>query len=208
MKKQNLGKIAGLMAAVAILATPQAKASLDFTLGQANVALTGPFGTVSVTLDTSTTATVILTALGSYSFGDGTTLGLSLASGATASGLSLVGRSGGGTPNLAKYVYTDQNIDGWGNFNFAVDLDGAFGNSVTGLTLTLTKTSGTWASVNDILTLNNKAYEVVGHVMNIDGSITGFAVVVPEPTTMIAGALLLLPFGASTVRFFRKNRTA
>ena len=32
--------------------------------------------------------------------------------------------------------------------------------------------------------------------------------VVPEPTTMLAGALLLLPFGASTIRFIRKNRTA
>jgi len=31
---------------------------------------------------------------------------------------------------------------------------------------------------------------------------------VPEPTTMIAGALLLLPFGASTIRFLRKNRMA
>jgi hypothetical protein len=31
---------------------------------------------------------------------------------------------------------------------------------------------------------------------------------VPEPTTIIAGALLLLPFGASTVRILRKNRTA
>jgi hypothetical protein len=31
---------------------------------------------------------------------------------------------------------------------------------------------------------------------------------VPEPTTIVAGALLLLPFGASTLRFFRKNRTA
>lgn len=30
---------------------------------------------------------------------------------------------------------------------------------------------------------------------------------VPEPTTMIAGALLLLPFGASTLRIVRKNRT-
>jgi hypothetical protein len=38
---------------------------------------------------------------------------------------------------------------------------------------------------------------------NID-SIT----VVPEPTTMIAGALLLLPFGASTVRILRKRQTA
>ena len=32
--------------------------------------------------------------------------------------------------------------------------------------------------------------------------------VVPEPTTMVAGALLLLPFGASTLRILRKNRTA
>ncbi len=31
---------------------------------------------------------------------------------------------------------------------------------------------------------------------------------VPEPTTMVAGALLLLPFGASTLRFLRKNRAA
>jgi hypothetical protein len=32
--------------------------------------------------------------------------------------------------------------------------------------------------------------------------------IVPEPTTMIAGALLLLPFGASTLRILRKRQTA
>jgi len=31
---------------------------------------------------------------------------------------------------------------------------------------------------------------------------------VPEPTTMIAGALLLLPFGVSTLRVLRRNRAA
>jgi hypothetical protein len=31
---------------------------------------------------------------------------------------------------------------------------------------------------------------------------------VPEPTTLIAGALLLLPFGASTLRVLRRNRSA
>jgi len=41
-----------------------------------------------------------------------------------------------------------------------------------------------------------------------DNTIQDMLVVVPEPTTMIAGALLLLPFGASTIRFLRKNRTA
>ncbi len=30
---------------------------------------------------------------------------------------------------------------------------------------------------------------------------------VPEPTTMVAGAMLLLPFGASTLRMFRRQRT-
>ena len=33
-------------------------------------------------------------------------------------------------------------------------------------------------------------------------------VAVPEPTTIIAGVLLLLPFGASTVRILRKRQTA
>ena len=32
------------------------------------------------------------------------------------------------------------------------------------------------------------------------------AVPLPEPTTMIAGALLLLPFAANTIRFLRKRR--
>ena len=31
---------------------------------------------------------------------------------------------------------------------------------------------------------------------------------VPEPTTMIVGALLLLSFGASTLRMLRKSRKA
>jgi len=31
---------------------------------------------------------------------------------------------------------------------------------------------------------------------------------VPEPTTMVAGAMLLIPFGISTLRMLRKSRTA
>jgi hypothetical protein len=32
--------------------------------------------------------------------------------------------------------------------------------------------------------------------------------VVPEPATLIAGALLLLPFAFSTLRFIRRNKAA
>jgi hypothetical protein len=42
-----------------------------------------------------------------------------------------------------------------------------------------------------------------GNTLNQD-----LLVVVPEPTTVLAGALLLLPFAASTIRFIRKNRAA
>ena len=52
----------------------------------------------------------------------------------------------------------------------------------------------------------------VAESIGINGLIGGFAntytAAVPEPTTMIAGALLLLPFGASTLRVLRKHRTA
>jgi hypothetical protein len=40
------------------------------------------------------------------------------------------------------------------------------------------------------------------------GAGTLSASAVPEPTTVIAGALLLLPFGASTLRILRKSRAA
>ena len=41
-----------------------------------------------------------------------------------------------------------------------------------------------------------------------DGTLQPQLIQVPEPTTIIAGALLLLPFGLSTLRTFRKNRVA
>ena len=45
--------------------------------------------------------------------------------------------------------------------------------------------------------------------MNLhDGIYQPQLIKVPEPTTMIAAALLLLPFGASTLRILRRNRMA
>jgi hypothetical protein len=41
-----------------------------------------------------------------------------------------------------------------------------------------------------------------------DVNVQVFGTPIPEPTTMIAGALLLLPFGASTLRILRKRQTA
>jgi hypothetical protein len=62
------------------------------------------------------------------------------------------------------------------------------------------------------VTLGNAVWESGGTTVFPDqvwgaGGFFGPNMAVPEPTTMIAGALLLLPFGASTLRILRK-RTA
>jgi hypothetical protein len=77
---------------------------------------------------------------------------------------------------------------------------------MSGVTLnSILATFGTWEVM--------RAYAYVGDEGALSGSvdinsITVGAYEVPEPTTMIAGALLLLPFGASTIRLLRKTRTA
>jgi hypothetical protein len=57
---------------------------------------------------------------------------------------------------------------------------------------------------------SNGAYGVVAlNLFDSNGNLAQDQLgIVPEPTTMIAGALLLLPFGASTLRILRKRQTA
>ena len=51
-----------------------------------------------------------------------------------------------------------------------------------------------------------------GYILSFNGSATTSLAAdplpVPEPTTIIAGALLLLPFGTNAIRFLRRNRAA
>jgi hypothetical protein len=42
--------------------------------------------------------------------------------------------------------------------------------------------------------------------VSYSGSISSVSTAVPEPSTVVAGALLLLPFGVSTVRILRKHK--
>jgi hypothetical protein len=56
--------------------------------------------------------------------------------------------------------------------------------------------------------------DLSGRALALNGAVTldrnniTVPTAVPEPTTLISGALLLLPFGASTLRILRKNRVA
>ena len=76
--------------------------------------------------------------------------------------------------------------------------------------------------MNDVATAGSYigSHLYAGNILEGQGALTGgansgqsqeffmLATPVPEPTTIIAGALLLLPFGASTLRIVRKNRKA
>jgi hypothetical protein len=93
-------------------------------------------------------------------------------------------------------------------------------NSLVGST-PLEGSDGSWTTFNinintgpntiDLDVINQLGYNQDPTGANVEFSgLTGpfYVSAVPEPTTMIAGALLLLPFGASTLRVLRRNRAA
>jgi len=59
----------------------------------------------------------------------------------------------------------------------------------------------------DINSIHNVTFQYGTALTGTQIGVAGYAgyAPVPEPTTMIAGALLLLPFGASTLRFLRRR---
>ena len=98
-----------------------------------------------------------------------------------------------------------------------------YGNQLGNNYFTINGLSGTTLSdynqfLGDLASMQNRAY-YTGNILEGQGASAGpntgqsqeffyLGTPVPEPTTMVAGALLLLPFGASTLRFLRKNRAA
>jgi hypothetical protein len=64
-----------------------------------------------------------------------------------------------------------------------------------------------WGNGPGNYTLYGAGQDFAYNGVQASGNVTMTLAAVPEPTTMIAGALLLLPFGASTLRMLRR-RTA
>jgi hypothetical protein len=224
MRITNLEKVAGVMAAaVTMLAAPQAKADVvTYTLGLGNSAIlgyTGPYATAKVDLTDSTHATITFMSLASGSFtyllGDGGSVAVNVNASSWTLGTITGSNTGTGyTPG----PFSDggsNNEDGFGSFNQNINSFDGNGHSSTTISFIITDTSGTWASADDVLAANGSGYKAAAHIFvtpspanaSNDNPATGYATV-PEPTTMIAGALLLLPFGASTLRIVRRNQAA
>ncbi len=101
-------------------------------------------------------------------------------------GTSVIATSAGGTVNTGSSV----------NWSFAPVAPG-FSSGVMSFTSLLAPTFGNAGALDSIPPSPWSS--------GIPGGVP-VAVPVPEPTTVIAGALLLLPFGASTLRFIRRSR--
>jgi len=117
---------------------------------------------------------------------------IQLSTGPTLNGASTIHAYGPGFSSLTGNLSTTT----WGDT--LTTLDGITYNGVAFGDMTVESARveiGEWDNGSDVIPAS----------ANID-SITISSV--PEPTTMIAGALLLLPFGASTLRILRRRQTA
>ena len=120
-----------------------------------------------------------------------------------------------GVTPLAMYYLTFDMSGNLGGGSAIKTLDVTFGNTsmvYTFDTTGITVTNMGWAQQSGWFQASGSS--TVLSFTDASGGETSYGAaidnvsLVPEPTTMIAGALLLLPFGANTLRRLRKSRTA
>ena len=215
-KHPNMNKLkylAALMIGIAGLGLQQANAfTSDLNTGNTAISgFTGPYGTVTISLDaTGTVATVTFTSntVGGniYLFGDGGSVALNVnASSFTVSGITA---SNGGTGFLttnADYSFAGAGQeDGFGQFNLTINGFDGFSHSADTISFTLTNTSGTTWTDSTVLAFNATGFDAAAHIFvtsspanRSNGAIaTGFAGegpgTVPDggATVMLLGAAL------------------
>jgi hypothetical protein len=192
-----------LAGALFLLFNPvSSKADMIFYIESPNQDLSGyagPYAKVVIDLTSVTTATVQVTTYSNYYIGGARAFDLNLASAATAGSFSWVTAVSGGSPSFTPGYNPVNSVDGFGVLNLQIDNTDGFKDSVTYLSFTLTKSSGSWASESDVLVGNGTpGYFAAAHIFvaNLDGSntgVTGFATV-PEP-----GILILLGISMMSV---------
>jgi hypothetical protein len=218
LNMKKLKYLAAVLIAITGLGLQQAKA-VTYTLSVGNTALTnagftGPYGTVSVTLDaTHTIATVVFTASTQtingttykYMFGDGSSAAVNV--NAQSWTLGAVTGTCVGCTGFTPGAYTNAgsgNVDGFGVLNQTINSFDGFTHSATQITFTLTNTGGTWGSDASVLTPNAQNASVAAHIFvtlfpaNSSNSAlaTGFAAnggaVIPDggTTVMLLGVAL------------------
>ena len=206
--------IVAVLIAIAGFGLQQAKADVfTSSLNNGNTGINtfaGPYGTVTITLTSSTTASVSFTsntvAGNIYLFGDGGSVALNV-NATTFSTSNIVGTNAGTgfTPGPITQGAAG-NEDGFGSFNLTMNSFDGFTHSSDNVTFTLTNVSGTWGSAGDVLIANADGFDAAAHIFVTTSpanaangaTSTGFAaetgggIVVPDggATVMLLGAAL------------------
>jgi len=202
------------------IARPAGGIPVTYTLNLGNDDLTGlptPFGTVTVDLVDPATATVLFQAGDAgwyhYLFGATRMVAVNVNGPFTYDAISAWGQPQ--TPNSPPSLTADtsvQQVDGWGRFNLVIKGFDGFTHAARNVSFTLSLTSGSWASADDVLTPNSNGYFLAAHVLVADGNwqntdVTGYATGTCVPDGGVTATLLgLAVFGLGIVS--RKLGTA
>jgi hypothetical protein len=220
MKSATPVVLFALLAGAVILATGSSASadSTTYDLTNANIANPGPYGSVLVTLDNPTTATVTFTADSGFLFHSNGAAAVNVdASSWTISGLTGSGPSWTQGPNLSDGGAGQE--DGFGSFNQTVTEFDGFKDALSTITFMLTDNSGTWANAASVLTPNGDGITVAAQIGACvptdcslgpaDGgsfSVTGFAGNGAPTTTPEPSSISMLGIGVLGLLGFARRR--
>jgi hypothetical protein len=227
MRNQTWGGIAATVLAAVISAGNSASAALVFDLGDIISASGTPAGTppwlrATITQDGTDSVLIKMEALSlvttpnieavkSWAFNLNPTI---LRSELTATEIA---RTGEFKPNPILVVTS---AHGYGGFSFDFDFDFKTGGDINtrftdgdSVTMKLTRASGLLEADFNYSALHaGREFYSGAHIISLADGKSAFvgatAPTVPEPATLIAGALVLLPLGASTIRILTRKPAA
>jgi hypothetical protein len=208
---KSLSKI--LLVAALLIASNAMADTMNLTISIGNAAISGfnP-GYISLLIDrtSSTTATFTFTSLNvapnAYLMGGASVVGVNVnASTWTLGSVTGLNAFSGFTPG----PYSNggsQNVSGFGTFNQTLDGFDGYTHSADSVSFAITNTSGTWATVGDVLAANSGGYKAEAHVFVCDASSgacsttdqalnTGYAADGPAPAVPEPASLMLMGSG-------------